>query len=114
MDKSERRKPRKEKGRDGAHIRAASFSFVVSDQAICKHEGAALWSWQKRGNDENDNIEIETNEKVEGRLRDDGALIRGEILPLASNSCLQCAETRGNGMGGNKGAVKALIHVPGE
>lgn len=62
MDKCGRRKPRKEKGERGS---AASFSFVVSDQAICKHEGAVLGSWQKGGKDENDNTEIETNETGE-------------------------------------------------
>lgn len=60
-----KKKAEKGKGREGEHTSAASFSFVVSDQAICKHEGAVLRSWQKGGKDENDNTEIETKEKGE-------------------------------------------------
>lgn len=60
-----KKKAEKGKGREGENTSAASFSFVVSDQAICKHEGAVLRSWQKGRKDENDNTEIETNEKGE-------------------------------------------------
>lgn len=51
------------------------------------------------------------------RLRDDGVLIpvMEKFSPRHQTHVFaQHTETRGNGMQGNKGPVKALIHVPEE
>ena len=83
--------------RESIHgLQAVNLQFVVLDQAMCKHEGAVLWSWQTRyrRKGKNKNIERETNGKWSGAVgwwgADSG---HGEILPLASNSCL-CATQR--------------------
>lgn len=89
-------------------LQAVKLQFVVSDQAICKHEGALLWSWEK---------ERRQNEKQkesgEG-LWDDRVLIWGMVKISLNINLMRNTETRGNSTGGNKGPVKTLIHALGE
>ncbi len=66
---SERRKSTSGKmgEREKAHgPQAVKLQFVVLDQAICKHEGAALRKIQKEG--KNENIETETKGKWSGAV----------------------------------------------
>lgn len=45
-------------------LQAVKLQFVVLDQAICKHEGTVLWSWQRaKEGEKNENIERETKGK---------------------------------------------------
>lgn len=46
--RQKRNENEREREREKAHrLQAVKLQLVVLNQAICKHEGAVLWSWQE-------------------------------------------------------------------